>query len=365
MILSRYIAMRFLRMFLTVLAGFTAILFFVEMIEQMRRFSGSGVSLRHAAVLSALMLPSRLYAILALIVLLAAIGMCLTLSRNSELVAIRASGRSAVRFVAAPVFMAIAVGIVSVALLNPIVAATTKRYDTEVNRLDRGRGQTLSLGEGSVWLRQSLPSGGQVVIRAARTSTDATTLHDADFLIFDSAAGPTRRLQAAEATLGDGAWTLTDVKDWPLLEPNPEAAAKLIPSLQLPSDLTAARIRESVGDPEVVPIWQLPAFIDGLERAGFTARRHRVWLQTEIARPALLAAMVVIAASFSLRHLRGRKTGAIVLSAFGAGLGLFFLRHLAQVLGDNGEIPAALAAWAPPAAGLLMAFGRLLRLEDG
>lgn len=365
MIMSRYIAMRFLRMFLTVLAGFVTILFFVEMIEQMRRFSGSSVSLTHAAILSALMLPSRIYAILALIVLLSSIGMCLAMSRSSELVAIRASGRSALRFIAPPVVVAIIIGVLAVAILNPIVAATTKRYDTEVERLNRGSGQTLSLRDGVVWLRQSLSGGGQVVIRAARASTDATTLNDAEFLIFDGATGPTRLLHASEAVLADGGWTLRDVKDWNLTAPNPEAVAQLIPNLRLPSDLTAARIRESVGDPDVVPIWQLPAFINGLESAGFTARRHRVWLQTEIARPALLAAMVVVAAAFSLRHLRGRKTGVIVLSAFGAGLGLFFLRHLAQVLGDNGDIPAALAAWAPPAAGVLLALGRLLRLEDG
>ena len=365
MILSRYLAMRFLRMLLVVSAAFAGILFFVELVEQMRRFAGAGMGLAQGSILSLLLLPGRFYTILSLIVLLAAISLFIALGRTSELVAIRASGRSAVRFIAAPVAVAVLAGGLAVAVLNPIVAGTAKRYDSASARFSTDASQTLSLGDSAVWLRQSQAGGGQVVIRATRAGTDATTLYDAEFLIFAPDAGPQRRLSAREARLEGGAWQMTGVKDWVLSAPNPEASAQVHDTLALPSDLTAARIRDSVGAPEVVPIWQLPAFIRGLEKAGFSAQRHRVWFQSELARPALMAAMVILAAAFTLRHLRGRSTGVMVLSAFGAGLGLFFLAHLTQVLGDNGDIPPALAAWAAPATGGLLALARLLRLEDG
>ena len=48
----------------------------------------------------------------------------------------------------------------------------------------------------------------------------------------------------------------------------------------------------------------------------------------------------VVSAVFAMRHMRGRKMGLLVLGAFGCGIGLFFLRNLAQVLGDNGGILA-------------------------
>nr|WP_154337257.1 LPS export ABC transporter permease LptG [Paracoccus sp. S-4012] len=353
-------------MLLTVGIGFVAILFFVELVEQVRRFGGAGVGLGGAAALSALLVPGTFYTILPLIVLLAGMGMFLALSRSSELVAIRASGRSALRFLAAPSAVAVLVGLLAVAFLNPIVAATVQRYGDAADALDRGRAQTVSVAEDSLWLRQALgDGGGQVVIRAERASRDATTLYDATFLVFDAQAGPLRRLIAREARLVPGAWQLADVKVWPLAQPNPEAVATTAPTLELPSDLTAERIRDAFGAPEAVPIWQLPQFIAGMERAGFSAQRHRVWLHTELARPALLAAMVLIAAAFTMHHVRGQRTGGLILAAFAAGLGLFFLRHFAQVLGDNGDIPPALAAWVPPAAGTLLALGRLLRLEDG
>ena len=208
-------------------------------------------------------------------------------------------------------------------------------------------------------------AGGQVVIRASRASPDATTLYDATFMVFAPDQGPTRRIDAAEARLADGAWQLSNIKEWPLTESNPEAMARSTARLELPTELTAARIRDSFGRPEAIPIWQLPDFIGGLERAGFSAQRHKVWFQMELALPLLMAAMVAISAVFAMRHMRGRKMGLLVLGAFGCGIGLFFLRNLAQVLGDNGGIPPALAGWAPPIVALLFALGALLRLEDG
>ena len=67
----------------------------------------------------------------------------------------------------------------------------------------------------------------------------------------------------------------------------------------------------------------------------------------------------------NIRHARVAQTGTLVLLALLAGFGVFFLRNFGQVLGENGQIPAILAAWSPPLVALLMALGFLLHLEDG
>jgi lipopolysaccharide export system permease protein len=45
--------------------------------------------------------------------------------------------------------------------------------------------------------------------------------------------------------------------------------------------------------------------------------------------------------------------------------GLYFIRNFAQILGEAGQIPPALAAWAPPLAGIALAVGILFNTEDG
>ncbi|WBU57327.1 LPS export ABC transporter permease LptG [Paracoccus sediminicola] len=366
MTLARYVAMRYLRAFLLLAGVFLAILLLIDMVEQIRRFSDDGISLGGAARLSALSVAGSFYNILPLIGLLGGIMLFLGLSRSSEMVAIRASGRSGLRCVMAPAVMALIIGVAAVAVLNPMVAATEAKYSDAVARIESGAPQTVSLGDDAVWLRQAIgEGGGQMMIRAARTSPDATTLYEASFVIYEPETGPALRIEAQEATLTPGEWMLTGVKEWSLSDANPEAAARETEQLRLPTELTADRIRDGFGRPQAVPVWELPAYIDGLKRAGFSALRHQVWFQMELALPLTLAAMVMIASAFTMRHMRGRKTGGLVLGAFAAGLGLFFLRNMAQVLGDNAGVPPALAGWAPPVVALLFAVGALLQLEDG
>ena len=76
-------------------------------------------------------------------------------------------------------------------------------------------------------------------------------------------------------------------------------------------------------------------------------------------------AMVMVAAVFTVRPMRGRRTGILVLGAFTAGVGLFFLRNLTQVLGEAGDVPPAMAAFAPPLVGSLLALAALLQSEEG
>ena len=102
-----------------------------------------------------------------------------------------------------------------------------------------------------------------------------------------------------------------------------------------------------------------------MAQAGFSTKRHEVWLQSELSRPLFLMAMVLVAAAFTMRHTRFGGTGVAVLVSILLGFGLYFIRNFAQVLGENGQLPILLAAWAPPVASVLLAFGLLLHTEDG
>lgn len=84
MILSAYVARRFLRMFVMIAAIFAAILFLIDVVEQIRRFSDQDMGLIGAAGLSALNITASFYSILPLITVLAGIALFLGLSRSSE-----------------------------------------------------------------------------------------------------------------------------------------------------------------------------------------------------------------------------------------------------------------------------------------
>ena len=365
MTLSLYIARRFLTTFAVVLGVFFGIMLLIDTIDQLRRLTQSDAGLIGALHLAALNVPESLYRILPLIVVLAAISLFMALARSSELVVVRAAGRSGLRFLIAPVVTALLCGLVAVALFNPFVAATIKRYDSVQADIARGGGSVLSVSENGLWLRQG-DGNGQTVIQAARTNQDGTELYGVSFLLLDAEGLPSARIEATVARLEPGAWVLESAKRWDLTARNPEQTSeRLADGSTLPSDLTREGIRDSFGSPSAIPFWSLPAYIAGLERAGFSARAHQVWFQMELAQPLLLAAMVLVAAGFTMRHARFGKTGTLVLFAVLSGFAIFFLRNFAQVLGENGQIPVALAAWAPPVVATMLALGLLLHLEDG
>lgn len=373
MTLTLYFIRRFLRAFFLVVGAFCGVLFLIDSFEQIRRFGSAGVGIGQIAWMAALNVPSGINTLLPLLTVLASVVMFLGLARNSELVVVRASGRSALRMALAPAAVAFLLGALAVAGLNPIAAATTKRYEALADRILRGSVQTASIGGEGVWLRQSAAdttgagsAQRQSVIHALRANSDATELFDMTMMEFSFDQGPIRYLQADSATLEPGAWVLTGVKEWPLAEAaNPETEALLHASLRVPSDLTAERIRDSFGAPSEIAIWDLPEFIAALERAGFSARRHAAWLQKELAQPLLLAAMVLIAAAFTMHHTRRSRAGVLALLAFGAGVAALLLRSFAQALGENGMLPVVLAAWAPPLVVLMAALTLILHLEDG
>lgn len=365
MILHLYFARRFATWLGICFIGLFALIALIDLVDQTRRFADRGVNAPGIFELVLLNVPQAVNQILPLIVLLATIAFFINLARTSELIATRAVGRSALGALVAPVAVVAVLGALATTMLNPIVAATSKKYEELAQIYRSGGVSTLSISTEGLWLRQPTESG-QMVIRAYRSNPDASVLYDVTFLAYDLEGTPTRRIHAESAELQSGAWYLRHVKDWPLARgTNSEANASVIPVLEIPSNLTVERIRESFGHPSTVSIWDLPDFINQLDQAGFSSRQHQVWMQSEMARPLFLISMVLIAASFTMRHTRFGGTGLAVLTAVLLGFALYFIRSFALILGENGQLPIILAAWAPPVASILLAFGPLLHTEDG
>jgi len=310
--------------------------------------------------------PSILSQTLPFIMLLGSLAAFLRLARSSELVVMRAAGLSVWRILNMPILCALVLGSLAFSVWNPLAAAALARFDVLESRHFDGQESLLSISAEGLWLRQS-GADGQTVINATRASADGNELIGVLIFEFDQEGQLKRRMSARRALLTPGAWMVEQARIWNIDADSAFAMVRGrdVDTVSVVTDLTSSRILESFADPQALSFWELSDFIKTLDSSGFSSVRHRLYMQTELARPLMFAAMVLIAAGFSMRHVRFGSVGVRILLCVISGFGIFFLSDFTQALGSAGTIPVIVAAWVPPIAALLLATSLLLHLEDG
>lgn len=358
--LSLYLALTFARWIGGVFVLGSAIIFLADAVELMRRSVDRETFRAVDAVLASLLkTPALTEEFLPFAILFGAIAAFLALNRRLELVVMRAAGISVWQFVLPGIAVVVAIGIFATTVYNPISAAARERSDILSAKLLGNNRATLTSGSRTIWFRQESGSGGSIM-HAAAASSDGLTLTGVETQLFDERGRFAGRLEAAEARLGEGEWTLTDVTRYDASGRRTEVATATVPTA-----LTAVEVREAVSRPDAISFWRLPDAMALAERAGLPSHRFALQRQVLLARPLLLAAMVLIAASVSLRMVR---LGGMTRAATGgvvAGFVLYIGAAVASDLGEAGAVPPVLAAWLPGLAAALFGATALLYTEDG
>lgn len=361
-ILSIYIARNFLLTFGIIFVSFIAIIFLFDTIELLRRAGSSeqvtaGLTLQMAM----LRLPFLAQKAFPFAVLFGGMTAFWRLTRSRELVVTRAAGVSAWQFLLPVVATAILLGLLSITSLNPLGSAMLAKYDRLNATYLKGQSNLLALSNSGLWLRQASPSNRSVVhapivsIQGSRVELETVTI-----FVFDESDRFTSRIQAGAARLEDGFWHLDNVRIQETDKP-----ARLLKEHWFETDLTLNNIQDSFSAPETLSFWALPKFIANLDRAGFSALRHRLHWHALMAHPLLLVGMVLIAAVFTLRQSRKHSATFVIVGGVLSGFLLFIFSDIVFALGLRDSIPIVLAAWTPAGVCTLLGLAMVFHLEDG
>lgn len=358
--LSRYIARQFGVWCAGVFVAMVGVAFVIDVVELLRRSGSKGDATVAVLLQMAIFkLPYLAQEILPFAMLFGSMLAFWRLTRSSELLVARAAGVSAWQFLAPAVLVAVAIGIFAVTVFNPVASVLRNRYDGLESRVLKGRSSDFTLSRTGLWLRQN-DGTGTSIIHALRVAPDDGRLLDVTVLQFRDDDRLIRRIDAASARLEDRQWRLFESWSW-----RPGEQATAIGEFVLPTSITARGLQDSFSAPEAISFWELPSFITLLETAGFSAHRHRLYWHSLLAQPILLGALVLIAATFALRHTRRGGTTWLIMSGVLTGFLLHFLSDVVFALGLAANIPIALAAWTPAGVCLLIGASILLHAEDG
>lgn len=355
-ILGRYIARRFAATTAAVFIGLFLLVLLIDYIELTRRSVDHGhFPVWFIAMTSLYRVPQIIERLLPFAVLVATMLVYLTLARRNELVIARAAGMSAWQFVTPAVLAAMALGLIAATIYNPLASIANE----EAKRLEArifGSGGGVAT---QFWLRQR--SGeGQSILYATTSRSQGESLAGVSAFVFDRDGRFSERIEAESADLEPGRWVLRNARIY-----RPDGPPSATASYTLNTDLDPAQIRESLATPETVSFWALPTYIELAERAGLVAAGYRFRYQSLLARPFMLAAMVLLAASVSLRFFRFGGVQRMIFSGMGAGFLLYVLSKVTEDLSKASLMPAIPAAWSPAVLGAMIGILVLLFQEDG
>ena len=359
--LMRYIARRFLVSILGAFLLCATLIFMIDTVELLRESGKFGaVPAWLIAWMGLLRLPAFTELTLPFTVLVGGIGAFLLLSRGSELTIVRASGMSVWQFAFPGVLVAFTLGVLSVVAFNPLAAAARAEGE-RVFQKSFGRENSLMSRntDGAQWLRQDSRDGQSVI--SARTSSDrGRRLGGVMILQYDQRGHFLERIDAQQAQLGEGYWELRDAKVSRFGQ-----EMETYQKYMLSTYLTPERVADALGTVGTVSFWQLPDFIELAEKAGLSAQQYRVQYALLLSRPFLLAGMILLAATVSLRSFRSGGIQTMVITGIVGGIGFFLAAEVSRQVGVSGLTTADAAAWVPVALVCLMSMSVLLHQEDG
>lgn len=358
--LSRYLTRAFLVSFGGLLVLLLGVASVFEVAELMRRAgSAPGVTFGSILAMAALKLPYTGSVVLPFVVLFSGIHTCWKLNRSQELVVIRAAGLSVWQFLSPLLAAAMLAGVLASSVGNPLSTALLSKYHRLESRWLGKDDSLVAVSKTGIWLRQPLDAGGYALLRAGTLDRAAWKVTDLMVYLMDPKDVFLRRIDAPEAFLREGRWEIQNA-----LVSDAEGSREE-PLVTLPTAMTGQTIENSFADPDTVSFWNIPAYIKVMEETGFPSTRLHIHFHALLAQPFLFAAMILLAATVSLRP--PRFGGAVTLVALGVAGGflVFFMQSFLAAFGISQKIPAALAAWTPAVVTLCLGLAALLHLEDG
>jgi LPS export ABC transporter permease LptG len=347
-ILDAYVVVEFLNMFTLVLVGFVLLMLVFTVFDRLSDILKNRIHMTMVGDYLIHLTPFFIYQLAPLAVLIAVLVTFGVLNRNSEIIAMKATGISLYRLVV-PVVSIAAVLSVSLFLFSEYyLPQANKRQDALLNVIKGKPPQTVSHPEQNWIFGQPHPGEPGRIFYYRFFDPDHNEFANISVFEFNPATfALTRRIFAAKAIWDPvtDSWLFQNGWD------NDIEGDHTTGFLQF-KQTSFAEIHEDPGyfnkeslQAQQMNFGQLDRYIADLRQSGFDTMKLRVALWHKLAYPLVAVVMAVLAIPFALSMgRRGSLTGIAV--AIGVALTYFVVESFFGALGNVNYLPAALAAWA-------------------
>jgi LPS export ABC transporter permease LptG/LPS export ABC transporter permease LptF len=346
-ILDEYVIREFINVFVLVLTGFVLLMLVFTFFELVGDILRNHISLAIVGEYLVNLTPNMLYTIAPLAVLIAVLVTFGVLNRNSEIIAMKATGISLYRLVI-PIVSISAILAVSLFLFDEFYLPQANRRQEALRSTIKGRPPQTFLHPEQKWIfGQQEPGGPGRIFYYQFFDPDQNEFANLSVFEFDPHTFSLSRRIFAARVFWDGdtnAWRFQKGWERKLSGANVKEYRDFInASFPEISEEPSYFKKESLQSQEM-NFGQLDRYIRDLRQSGFDTMRLRVALWHKLAYPLVAIVMAVLAIPFALTMgRRGSLTGIAV--AIGVALAYWVVDGLFGAMGYVNYLPAPLAAW--------------------
>ena len=328
--------------------AFLALFYFIDFVDTLGDAGPRGMAAIEAAWSAALEIPSHLYELIPIAVLIGTIYSLARLAQSSEFTILRTGGLGPGRALGLLAVLGAAFSVLTF-FIGDYLAPRAEREAVLFKARARGG---LSAGASGAWLKEHrrTPEGERhYSIHVAGTSRGGG-LAEVRIFEFDDDGRLTTRIEAREGHVqADGTWVLRDaeVARWPRAraEGQPPVQLSRPARLEWPSTLTPEVVAAAVLPLRSMGTLELWRYSEHLSDQEQSAQRYQIQFWKKALYPFACLVMVALALPFAYMHARA---GSVSLKVFGGimlGIGFVLMNNLAGHIGLlSGWVPWAAAA---------------------
>ena len=348
-IIDEYIVREFATLFVLVLAGFVLLLIVFTFFDLLGDILRNHVALAIVGEYLLNLTPSMLYLTAPLAVLIAVLVTFSVLNRNSEIIAMKATGISLYRLVV-PVVSIAACLAVCLFLFDQYYLPQANRKQESLRNVIKGRPAQTYLNPNETWIFGPRAAAGEPGCIFYYEFFDPDTNEFANLSVFEfepSTFKLTRRIFARRAVWDEDSTTWYFESGWVRdIEGGNVTGYRTFLKTSFPEmHAVPDYFKKEALESQEMNFGQLYHYIRDLRQSGFDTKRLSVALWQKLSYPLVAVIMAVLAIPFALSTgRRGSITGIAV--AIGVALAYRVVDTLFGAMGNVNYLPASVAAWA-------------------
>ena len=345
-----------------VAAGFLALFFFFDFVDELQHLGKSGsissatgvYQIRHALAYVSLLVPNRLYELLPISVLIGTIFVLARLAQSSEYTILRTSGLGPWRALKLLLSLG-AFFVIASFVIGDYLAPLSERTAQLLKAKYHG---TITVGQTGAWLKEKGTVNSSIA-NVKKLSTDNKML-GIQIFEFDSRGRVVSTTQADSASFAqDNSWLLQGVartefnmkgdtaKSAAASTPKAVVNRSVVETFRWPTEITQEMVSVSLLKPERMGTLDLFSYIRHLDANGQTAQRYEIEFWKKVFYPLSCLVMVILALPFAYLHLRSGGIATYVFAGVMIGISFFLLNNVFGYVGNLQNWEPWLAAAAP------------------